>query len=104
MNQRQKPQFHNWCIPAVIEKLQEQHKFKRGDNIRKCPTGSMVSWGVLFGEKLPHHSTSHENMGYFHSLPIITKSSRKIIMQVFWGTYILFLLDTSLEVDGIEMT
>lgn len=103
MNKHQKPQFHNWCIPTVNKKLQEQHKFKRGDNVRKWPTGSIVSWAILFGEKLPHHSTN-ENVGYFHSKPVITKASRKIIMQVFWGTYILFLLDTSLEVDGIELT
>lgn len=63
MNEHQKPQFHNWCIPTVNEKLQEQHKFKeRGQ--RKWPTGSMVSWAILFGKKLPHHSTN-ENVGYF---------------------------------------
>lgn len=83
MNQCQKSQsFTTDVFQQSVRNYKRNTNSREGTN-RKWPTGGMISWAVLFGEKLPHHSTTHENVGYFHSLPIITKASRKIIMQVF---------------------
>ena len=83
MNQCQKSQsFTTDVFQQSMRNYKRNTNLREGTN-RKWPTGGMISWAVLFREKLPHHSTTHENVGYFHSLPIITKASRKIIMQVF---------------------
>ena len=81
MNQCQKSQsFTTDVFQQSMRNYKRNTNSREGTN-RKWPTGGMISWAVLFREKLPHHSTTHEMWVIFTPCLLLLKLLGRLLCK-----------------------